>query len=78
MKAPKVRPHISLGQRPRIWERKDHSPVGAGNFRAASPEMGRPYRANSSVIRSPGALPQANMVPRRWRFHEVRFAHGVR
>ena len=57
MKAPKARPHISLGQRPRIWDKKDHSPVGAGNFREASPEMGRPYRASSSVIVSPRALP---------------------
>jgi hypothetical protein len=53
MKAPKVRRYISLGQRPRIWDKKDHSPVGAGNFRAASPEMGRPYRANLSVFVRP-------------------------
>ena len=56
MKAPTARHHISLGQRPRIWEKKDHSPVGAGNFRAAPPEMGRPYRANSSVFVSPRSL----------------------
>jgi hypothetical protein len=58
MKAPKVRLHISLGQRPRIRDKNDHSPEGAGNFRPAPPEMGRPYRANLSVFVSPRALPR--------------------
>jgi hypothetical protein len=32
IKAPKVRPHFSLGQRPRITEKSDSSPEGACHF----------------------------------------------
>ena len=56
MRAPKVRPYISLGQRPRNPKQNDPSPEGAGNYPGVI-LLGRPYRANLPVFVSPRALP---------------------